>query len=43
MKYLSYLLIFYRLTEEHKNIDLTVKPKITGVPLLMRRQTPKIQ
>lgn len=33
----------YRLTEEHKKVEVTVKPKITRVPLLMGRQTLKIQ
>lgn len=33
----------YRLTEENKNIEVTVKPHITGVPVLMRMQTLKIQ
>lgn len=33
----------YRLTEGHKNVEVTVKPKPTGVPVLMRMQTLNIQ
>lgn len=33
----------YRLTEEHKSVEVTVKPKPTGVPVLMRTQTLNIQ
>lgn len=33
----------YKMTEENKNVEVTVKPKITGVPVLMRMPTLKIQ
>lgn len=33
----------YRLAKEHKNVEVTVKPQITGVPVLMRMQTLKTQ
>ena len=35
--------ILYRLTEEHKNVEVTIKTKLSGVPMFMSTQTLKIQ